>query len=351
MEALDTALSFHQQTDNRAPAFHRFYRNESQESVVMPRRSEGRVRDSPPPPGSRDWVPRNVLDDTDVVEVVKVRRKEKLQQEENMVEPRLTKSKSFRARASKAFKSIRNLNGAKSNHRHADAENIAPTSEYGTFPRSSTPNLPRRKSMQLSQFFSSTRGSRSASFDVPPVPPSPTSPMSPTSPTSSTSSDWSQVTRPSLTLSEHTNIQAAQDNASRPTLSSKKSFRHRISVLDLQRLFTSSSQTSAKTTTPQSQDEEIPPSSREFAAKHQTFAPSMTSRSTSGSSLFHTLNSAFSGSSSTIRSPSLAPSSSMSEEVVPPPNEDEDFAMGDESFELRLDSFHFDSLQFDPEEY
>ncbi|KAF7789552.1 hypothetical protein EIP86_000498 [Pleurotus ostreatoroseus] len=344
MEALDVALNFHQQTDNRAPAFHRSSCNESQDTVVMPRRSDGRARESPPPLTRKELALRNILDDTDVVEVVKVKRKESFIHEEgDMGESRMKKSKSFRARASKAFKSIRNLNAAK-NHRKQDAENAAPVSENGTYSsRPPTPSLPRRKSMQLSQFFSSTRTSRSASFDVPPMPPSPTSPTSPTSRTSA-SSDWSRVSRPLLTLSECANLQATQNSQSQSTLSSKRSFRRRISVLDLQRLFTPSSQSNERAVPSHDQCEDILPPQRSSASEYQPVTPSVTS----GSGFLQSLDSAFTGSSSTIRSPSTPYPSTFEDMGI---HQDEDFAMGDESFEMRLDSLHFDSLQFDPEEF
>ncbi|KAJ3553459.1 hypothetical protein NM688_g3606 [Phlebia brevispora] len=344
IEALDVALSFYQQTDNRAPAFHRSFGNESQETVVMPRKGDGRARDTTAARQS-EAAQRNVLDDSDVVEVVKVRRS--LGYEEEVGGYGLKKSRSFRARASKAFKSIRNLNVTKGNRRSAhagkDSENAAPILQESISSRPSTPNLPRRKSMQLTQLFSSTRNTRSASFDKPPSPQSPTSP---------TPSEWSTISRPSVTLGDCTNVQEP------PTLSSKRSFRRRMSVLDLHRFFTPASQSAEKSipspTSPTSSispispsEESVPSSSSSRLAKHESlFFP----RSSSSSSNFlQNLNGAFSAPSASASSPTTLPSPSTSEALGT--DDDGDVVMGDDSFEMRLDSLHFDSLHFDPEEF
>lgn len=336
MDALDVALGFTQQTDNRAPIFHRTFGNESQDTIVMPRRG-GRGQDVP-----TDARSKRVLDE-DVVEVVKVRKTEGVSNSPDDKGYALKKSKTFRARASQAFRSIKNVgkgSGAAHNHSHrkalpeswaaaGDRENHAQGFvEHGVLPRTATPTMGCRKSVQLSQMFS-TRG-RSPAPDVP---------LSPTSPTSS---EWSALSRPSLAVEECMNPSIPTPEAQeQPALSKRRSFVRRISVLDLHRLFSPTTPVAPKLPAP-SMDVKgaVPPSPSRSPSKRDSlpilqstssglsddvFSSSMTARPHS----FHA-----SATQSTLRTSSTA-----------------DAEIGDTSLDLQLDSLHFDSLHFDPEEF
>ncbi|PSR88879.1 hypothetical protein PHLCEN_2v5028 [Hermanssonia centrifuga] len=341
METLDVALNFYQQTDNQAPTFHRSLGNESQETIVMPRSrnpAEGNTR-------TGAELRRSALEDADVVEVVKMRRNEGLAGIEEAAGYPMKKSKTFRARATQAFRSIKNLNSSKSSRKpipvteiwpeQVDRENIPlpTTNDQNIPPRPSTPNLVRRKSIQLSQLFGSTRVAK--------PPPSPA--------VETPSPEWSTVNRPSLALEDLTNSPTpasppvAQDH---PTLSTKHSFRRRISVLDLQRLFTPSKSSSS---IPQRGIENVPVSSI-CASGHESIPMSRSSSST-----LQSVHDIFAGSTTARPCSFHAGPAQMPYSLSTPV----DIAMAEgqydgsdtDSMELHLESLHFDSLHFDPDEF
>lgn len=340
IDALDVALGFYQQTEgNPAPVFHRSFSNESQETVIMPRRSESAAVSQS---GSQ-----RVLDDTDVVEVVKVRKSEGAS---NSPDPRgtytLKKSKTFRARASQALRSIKNV--GKSNRRagipgtwsvSSGCENVAesPAEDGMMSPRPSTPSLVRRKSMQLSQLFNGSR-TRTPTPDVP------------LSPTSTSSSEWEPLGRPSLSIEDCTNSPysaSSPTTTGAPTLSKRAAFVRRISVLDLHKLFSPSTPTESKPPPLPRAKENIPPSASHASSKRNSLPPSSTTSSSMPSTddIF--------GRASDSR-PRMSHDSTTSYSLAAPssaPQLDDVAEAADTSLEMHLDSFHFDSLHFDPDEF
>lgn len=351
IDALDVALGFYQQTEgNPAPVFQRMLGNESQETVVMPRRSDSRFQDVP---SSVSRSGRRIIDE-DVVEVVKVRKSEGMSNSPE--EPRgytLKKSKTFRARASQALRSIKNV--GKSSRRAGIPETwsttasgrenavspVSPTSptnpfgpsEQGVLPQPVTPSIARRKSIQLSQIFTTSR-SRSSAPDVP------------MSPTSTTSSEWSALSRPSISIEDCTPspYPSSPTTAEAPTLGKRRSFVRRISVLDLHKLFSPSTPTSSKPPPlPVPAREPIVPSPSHSSSKRDSMPPSSTA-----SSGLSSVDDVFS-----IASPSVRPHSfhaSGSQFSMSRPAEDDEAALN-RSLDLHLDSLHFDSLHFDPDEF
>ncbi|KAI0933863.1 hypothetical protein AcV5_005894 [Taiwanofungus camphoratus] len=352
IDALDTALHFHQQTNNRAPAFHRSVGNDSQETVVMPRKgrnslSRDSISDFPREVG------RNRVMDEEIVEVVKVRRNEGLADIGEMREQTIKKSRTFRARASQAFKSIKNV--GKGGRRPVSSasttwqtgENARQSEEHlhrETLPRSSTPNLSRRKSLMLSHLFTFSQGSR----------PSAASPDVPVSTMSSSPSAMShrhsipadmmfyspshpQRLRPSPSLEDcmDTSTPVGEGPISTtPSLSKKKSFRHRLSVLELQRLFTlhSSSHSSSASASELSDNVKSPDVIVDVFAASDSSPEILDSPRTASS----------------LSTPSSTPPLS----AGPLQSNCKMEARGrDTSLEMQLDSLHFDSLHFDPNEF
>lgn len=335
MDALDVALGMCQQTDNRAPVFHRSM-NESQETIVMPKRSGTRNDIS-----SAQYTPatRRILDD-DVVEVVKVSRKDGVSNTPAEKRDTLKKSMTFRARATQAFRSIRIVSKGSRRAIPDGPTGVEPAAaEDGSIQSSTMPARVTRKPSNLKQMFA-------------PAPDKPTAPDVPTSPTSPTSSsEWSALSRPSLAPEEITNTLPANGAPNfRPSLSGKRSFVSRISARDIQRLFVSNS---SKPAVSSPLKENIPPSASHSSSKRESVMSSRTTASTGLSSvedLFGGVSAnprphSFHGGGGVSQSlTTLSPSSSSSETEPETQNEDN-------SFELQLDSLHFDSLHFDPEEF
>ena len=339
IDALDVALGFYQQNEgNPAPFFQRRSGNESLETVVMPRRGGGREEDFPAPA-----VPRrdSRLLDEDVVEVVKVRRTEGASNTPEAPKTyTLKKSRTFRARASQALRSIKNVgktsrgpSASETWSASTDRENVAEgITEDGMLPRASTPNLARKKSIQLSQIFLPARG-RAATPDVP---------MSPTSPTSSV---WSALSRPSLAIEDAVSPSYQMTSPTEaPSMSKGRSFVRRISVLDLHKLFGPAASSPTATKAPPlpvpSAKENLPPSSSLTSSRRGSMPMSGTASST---------DDVFSAADSTNsrphafyanRTPYALPSTSTLG------IDDVDDA-ADTSTELQLDSLHFDSFHLD----
>ncbi|KAH9952219.1 hypothetical protein B0H21DRAFT_817934 [Amylocystis lapponica] len=343
LETLAVALNFHQQTDNRAPAFHRALGNDSQETVVMPRRSSITWLHNS---GREDAVRGRELGE-EIVEVIKVRRNEGLADVEETQPQTMKKSKTFRARATQAFMSIKNVR--KGSRRTSVTETWAAeenpreledNTDERNLPRADTPNLGKRRSVVFSQLFTFNQNSRSsaASSGVPPSPTSPTSPtLSAVPPRTSISSSLSTSSSHAMRLHPSPSLEDCMDPPSsdrgytfpQPSLSKKKSFRRRLSVLELQRLFTSSGPAESATA---SSAEEL---------------PSPPSRRSKSSELLRDIFRTHESRPCSPDSADMAYSSSSSFPLAQssPPAED------DTELEMRLDSLQFDSLHFDPEEF
>jgi hypothetical protein len=343
IDALDVALGFYQQTEgNPAPIFHRIFGDESQETVVMPRRSDERPLDTLSVIGR---TPRML--DEDVVEVVKVRKSEGVSNSPDELKGyTLKKSKTFRMRASQALRSIKNV--GRSNRRTGIPETWSAvntreppseiTLEDGILAARSTPSLVRRKSTQLSQIFAGTR-SRSPAPDVP---------LSPTSPTES---EWSALSRPSPSPEDCMNAPHPSSplNPEGSTLSKRRSFVRRMSVLDLHKLFSPSTPTSPKPPPPISRSKEnIAPSQSHSSSKRDSLPVPHSTPSDLSSP-----EDVFSSVSTNSRPHSFHASGTRYSLSTPsgPALGEADEMDADMSLELRLDSLHFDSLHFDPDEF
>ncbi|KAH8107151.1 hypothetical protein BXZ70DRAFT_280225 [Cristinia sonorae] len=361
IEALDVKLGIFQQTANRSPAFHRTMSNESADTVIMPKKSSESEMDA-----SDDPKQERVIGE-DIIEVVKVRRNEGMADVTEAKDSGLKKSKTFRARASEAFKTIgrvaskgsRKSSFSSSNSGEPwpsqdDAQHPEEAMEAGVLPRPSTPNMTRRKSMQLSQLFSSTRKRTSSTVTTDTTGTANSGPSRPEVPESPASSDFSIISTPTeeslptpaSSLSDRTNHNL---HAQTPTLNKRRSFVEKISVLDLQRLFTPSG------TRPIIQESESAPIGCTTRRDSLPLPPSLpqlphirasADAFTSESSIQrpHSFHVADRYSLSSL--PSTTASSKVafrSQENIP---EETSFEA-----ELRLDSLHFDSLHFDPDEF
>ncbi|CCM02863.1 uncharacterized protein FIBRA_04975 [Fibroporia radiculosa] len=352
IEALDTALHFHQQVDNRAPAFHRSLQNDSQDTVVLPRRGSLTYVREAAMTGAEEDVKRKTFDE-EIVEVVKVRRNEG---RENISKPQadtIKKSKTFKARATQAFKSIKNVGkgvrppvSSVSASTCVSGENARVSEDARfreTLPRPSSPNLTRRRSLVLSQLFTFSNSSRPMSAE----PDSPTSPVasssstlplrhsmqtlpSATSPLKSQSQSHARRLHPSPSLedcADPPSHSTGDHSLPKSSLSKRKSFRKRISVLELQKLFSVSN----------------PPAS---ATSVQDSRSSIADTFATAESDPHTLPSSRSSSSAS----SISSYAYVSEDLSPP--FELDACISDPDLEeMRLDSLHFDSLHFDPEDF
>lgn len=294
MEALDVALSFCQQTDNRAPTFRRTFPNESQDTVVMPRRGsllnlKFRAPDLEmdmelEPDGQTDIRSRSVRRyDDDVVEVVKFRRGDSMADLGPEQTVKTKKTNTFRARATQALRSIKNV-GKGSRDRRATVSAPQPLSpdpsqsqshdqnrnllqgmtlptrhsyQDSPNPRPASPSLSRRRSLTISQLFTSFKENKENHNSRPASPAdelmAPTSPtlvdsdsspsVRPTSPTDSPTpqtrrflpsalQDYTPPTPKSTTQS------AEPEPARKPGVERRRSFVRRLSILELQKLFT-----------------------------------------------------------------------------------------------------------------
>ncbi|KAI0078992.1 hypothetical protein K474DRAFT_1659696 [Panus rudis PR-1116 ss-1] len=351
VEALDVALHFVQQTDNRAPFFRRPHSNTSQDDLVMPRRSRDILMDLEPDENYQHGRGMRDVDDADVVEVFKVRRNEGMSDVSDGKSSGLKKSRTFRARASQAFKTIKNVGKTKkpagsdlySSQSGPENMNIDGSSMH----RPSTPTMGRRKSATLSNLFTTTK-SRAPTpvFDQPPP--------SPTAPALSTPLPESPILtplRPSSSLADRTNTLLPEDDdvsQQDPTMSRRKSFRNRISVLDLHKFFSSSSTSNLQQVTPKPSKDTIRASRRESMPLHHS--------SSSASSDTQSEDLVFAAPTSRSRPVSLHASSTRDSLASGKTSSSRDLRLEEDviletSFEMRLDSLHFDSLHFDPDEF
>lgn len=281
----------------------------------------------------------------------------------------MSRSKTFRARASRALRSIKNV-GKLSRKTPAQTatspstirdENTEPATP-SVAPRAGRDALSKRHSRPLSQIFRFNQGEEPATGDVPP---SPTGTVRPTSPAFSVASSPLSPTFPTRTSipssilgSLRSSSPSPQPGPSRPTspihyddpptspdsLRPKStSFRKRLSLLELPRLFSSSStiSTSSSTSTPSTASLEDP--SSDVPPTPLPAAASLARRSSQSSSKR----------SWTMSRPGdeeedygeIQPATSLS--MV----KEEDSCLNDFSLEMRLDSLHFDSLSFDPNDF
>ena len=296
IHTLDVKLGLCQQTDNRAPAFSRTFSNVSQDTVVMPRRASLvklqdmdvdpealEAEDGLPDIRSRRSGRTERTFDEEIVEVVKVRRNEGVGEAgegRGPVGVKLKKSATFRARASQALRSIKlNVGGGSAGGKAARQATVseqrgrispAPPLQTSTLPvRSSfqgtatspkSPTMSRRRSLTLGQLFTSFKENQVSR----PETPSAEEPLSPTSPTlvpsesgstSETIASHARSLQPSPTFDDEEYDQTPSrpstlgprslnvDGPPKPTLTKRKSFRRRLSVLELQKLFTLGSST------------------------------------------------------------------------------------------------------------
>lgn len=284
----------------------------------------------------------------DVIEVIKVRRNEG--KSDFVAGPAPKRSKTIKMPFQKAFKSIKNV-GKSSSSKKPHAKDIWPGSQSAPgiskstqtspqkpqeeiVPRAPTPMLTRQGSRRLSQLFSRSNNSN---IDLTS---SPSDPITLSSSTTESSTLTSQANPGPSPMVDELGV-ALEPNTERPispSLSSRRSSR-RFSVLDLHRIFTFSSIPS------------IPVEDQELSPRGSQDAPSLpTLVSRDGSSVPSTTSSEFSAGGSAMypvdeqghwRSSADLRHSTDEPKGVP----------GDLGFEMRLDSLHFDSLSFDPEEF
>ncbi|KAI0637227.1 hypothetical protein C8Q77DRAFT_1155080 [Trametes polyzona] len=373
--------------------------------------------------------------DEDVVEVVKVRRNEGMADVGDRT-LKLKKSSTFRVRASQALRSIKNVGkGARRasaseskpkpvpvsvptpatvhGQPHAVAETLPTRHSYqdaaATPAKAKSPTMSRRRSLTLSQMFafkesskenqragSSSRPASPLAPEEPPLSPTPTvydvppnsaRPMSPTDvadshaerlrPSPSLEDCMATPTRslPSRSLSPALNSKGDGDeeDASKPTLSKRKSFRRRLSVLELQKLFSIGTgggssnshaadlQQAMKPSTPeptQDMEEDLfsPTSATHSQARARGRPLSMDS-----AGILSSASSASRTSTASLGQMSSRPSYSSQRSAGSAPKsgtdagnvmdaDDDGAADADADLEMRLDSLHFDSLHFDPDE-
>ncbi|KAF8892703.1 hypothetical protein BD779DRAFT_1670368 [Infundibulicybe gibba] len=377
-EELKDALQMLKQTESPPPLFHRSSAGELG-SVIMPRKScEGRsiadvlmheaTQDPQRPQEVSSRAPTPTAEsgnDSEIVEVVKVGRHG---QAEPAPVPDMKRSKTFKSRASKAFRSIKNV-GKSSSRSKPRAQDIFPPnggqSTHSTIgPGQSrhiasgserTPNKSRRSSVVLSQIFHAPTLKTKPSIETPLAPPS-----------ESHFPDLLNHTEPETHISQPSGTQ--QDDmddmrrSSSPTPSTQTFSAHRrFSMLSLQRIFSFS------------QIPEPPNPSNDSIHSGSTTprsTPSM-SHDSSGPS---TVSSSSSGPETPIDEAHMVPArprismdldvSGMAVETwgfgleprldMPDPKQRAPLPALEEqdmSLEMRLDSLHFDSLSFDADNF
>ncbi|KAH7915974.1 hypothetical protein BJ138DRAFT_1140412 [Hygrophoropsis aurantiaca] len=371
-----------QQTESPTPVFRRPSIDEPGPPIVMPKKGGRETRSRTDSTSSLEREieefaersrRRDAREDSDVIEVVKVKRSKEPVGSYEEIEPKMKRSKTFKARATKAFKSIKNLNVGKGPQRKPHVKELWTSSESmpGIFkgvqeqirqqqeqfaPPLPQPSLSRRNSRSLSHLFQTAKAPR---FERTPQPSPPVSPSEPSHiiPSATSSSlpylRGSDTTASLVEVSAPSDYEGSPERPVSPGLSVRKS-RRRFSVLELHRLFSFSSS---------SPDDPAPPSPSSpttvFAPSRNDSAPS-SSTSTSSSDCpdvpieegayaavrfldldLHDINdkglgkpipSHWSQSINTEHASTLPPSRDL-------------------SFEMRLDSLHFDSLSFDPEDF
>ncbi|KAF7984060.1 hypothetical protein HWV62_17603 [Athelia sp. TMB] len=280
----------------------------------------------------------------DVVEVFKVRRSES-KKEMPPAAPRMKRSKSLKMPFQKALRSIKNVGRSSSNRKQATKdfpipvpaipakaveqlpqEEIEPTISRS---RSASPMLSRRPSQRLAQMFSKRNHSKADLVTG----------LSETPLASSSQSSPQLRNTPSPIVVDDLGVfvsDPSQPEDSASTMASRKSAK-RFSVLDLHRVFTFSS----SSPTPDDELQDTPRPSHD--------ACSLPTLSQEGSSAPSTPS--LESAEPVDETPPYAPSSKVHWRTSAEMRRSSADVPRDASFEMRLDSFHFDSLSFDPDEF
>ncbi|KAJ7098152.1 hypothetical protein B0H15DRAFT_824329 [Mycena belliarum] len=283
--SLDAALT-HLHSADPPPVFHR----DSDDTVVMPRRSAA---------PEADLADETVRDDSEIVEVVKVRRACDAPQP-----PPQPKPKSLRSRATSAFRSIKNVARSSSRNSRPYAQDVFASTE-ATFasvpPPPPPPPLARRGSLILTHLFRS---------------PSPAEPLSPSStldflPVDPYLDDDDDDNDDDDDDPDHTALPPRAPSPSPSTLTFSSTVRRRLSIFNFQR----------------------------------KVVPTLPSRPSTPPTL--------SRGSTLPSAASSAPQTPIEESYPLPPqfakaaDDDPDCTVG----EMRLDSLHFESLSFDVDNF
>jgi hypothetical protein len=354
--SLDLALKG---LDDTTPAFRRSMNDEFSDIIMPTKAAERKMRDQEvveyeervfhPPVGAGN--------DSIVVEVVKVRKSDVLTNVGAVSAPTMKRSKTFKYRASKAFQSIKNV--GKGSTRKKSAKEIwpsdsdqnssgrpssSPHEEIGPLPNHQARNrtLSRGGLTTLSQLFqapndtSTTDVSPAISPSEPEFPP-----LSYTNLSSPSSSICTVLPDTLFHFDDQTSRSTAGESrtdlpevrAPSPALSTTKSFRQRFSVIDLIRFFSFSSNT--------------PPLSSSCATSTTSSSPTISlSRGVSSSS---EIGPETPTEDKHPYSDKVAPVgwSKPIDNVTVEGAE----TLPDLSFDMKLNSLHFDSLSFDPEAF
>ena len=294
----------------------------------------------------------SVGNDSDVVEVVKVRRQAQDEQKDIRPPspPPLKRSKSFRIRASKVFRSMKIVGkGSKNKHHTSDIPPLPPIRKEQTArnnteedlpPRSKSPTVSRRRSSLLSQLFSPSTSSVDKSHNTPEIPEQSTIPLSistsPFSPnmTPRPPSPSHDLLDPSPSGSsdpeaEYRGIRSASPSPSIRTFSGKR----RFSMLGLQRLFSFSTDSEPTDSYPLNMSRNSSGPSTVSSLGPDT----PTEERTPSPPLPYQLQLDLQGAGKPLDMLSS----------IPTPDVDP----GDISYEMRLDSLHFDALSFDVDRF
>jgi hypothetical protein len=351
---------------------------------------------------------RDVADDSDVIEVVRLNRKD--YSSEDPEEIRSIQSASERKRtttlkyrASKVFRSLRgSLRSSKPPVQDVfkSPPSISSSQSTDTHSRTRTPTMSRRGTLILSQLFTSPSPSLKSrnsmtSFDEPISSPTEVS-LSPLLPPQSKPVTEVISRRSSLYAAEAQDEARLRASSPTPTTTSTKSSIRRFSIMNLQRLFSfsssapsSASQTDASvpfddsgraTPTPRS-NAPTPRSSVTTTSGPQTPTSSegissayiLSTQDASDLPAFMGFDSAFDANVGVNLGLGLGldlDSSSYSQQATPrkkllsdslwrskaskkakPASRNARDEAGDDSLEMRLDSFHFDDLSFDADEF
>lgn len=360
---IDVALDYIHDVEENAeitPVFRRVSLEEATQEVVLSRKAEKRSSSvlsfiSYRNEGEgRQHGARELPED--VIEVVKVRRNEG-KAVDATTGPAPKRSKTMKMPFQKAFRSIKNVGKGTSRPKHHAKDVLSssqgtpqaqPQEEIAPSSRATSPMLTRQGSRRLSQFFSRSNHSNADLV------------LATTEPTIVTTSNTDSST---LSNIEHTpetsplvdelgvNVEPTQsERPLSPTLSSNRSSR-RFSVLDLHRLFTFSSSPSIPT---EDQDQNLNSRTSQDAPTLPTRSshtpssiPSTTTTSTSSEYAYPALISTDAYSVDKIGGGDRWRTSNEIRRSVDEP----EGVPGDLRFEMKLDSLHFDSLSFDPEEF
>jgi hypothetical protein len=353
LESMDIALDVHQQIANTAPIFQRA--NFSEETIVMPRRVGGGSMLVQPNEWQISAAPERDLDD-DVVEVVKVRKHEGVSDTGGGNGTTMARSKTFKARATQAFRSIKNVGKSRKSTMHKTSSSLDRIEHIHAKPSpakaSSTRRITsKRPSRPLSQIFQFVYDEHAQAVGIESQ--SPSTLQSP--PASPTRSGYSS-SRPASSASFYTmpgSLSSEPDDARQfSSVSSKRikrtgSFRKRLSLLELPRLFSSSSSISSTSSSNSQTSIPSPPTpSRDVpepvvAFQESPYLPD--DQPGPNNWMVSGMNYPVDEDEDVDYGELQAPSLSMVRE--------EDSHWDDTSLEMRLDSLHFDSLSFDPNDF